>query len=345
MTEVLMGCFGTTSRPEGIYSATLDDEGIQNVRLLAETHRPSWVIASQDTVYVANEVVDSTDGGSVSTFRRDPQTGELSLMGSSSTLGGAPCHLSFSIVHRSLVVANYSGSVSVHSVARGGFAERARQVIRFTGSGPRPDRQSQPHPHMIAIDETSGTVWVPDLGCDTVRALRWDESGRLAEHTLLDIQTPAGSGPRHLGFVADLLAVVGELDSSITFFRKGENGFGQQAHLPTQCHRDCLNAPAAIAVVDSSTVCVSNRGCDVITTFDINATNSTFKASDRHIPSGGPGPRDLAYVSSQGALLIANKEGDSVERLDWATQSSRGRASAPHPVCFARTITGELALF
>ena len=97
-------------------------------------------------------------------------------------------HLRVVLVQGLVFSANYgSGSWSVISLDSGGVLGQVVQHEDFTGLC----EVSHPHQTLVMGD----TVWVVDLGCDTV----WQYHHRdgLMERKAA-IKTPAGCGPRHM---------------------------------------------------------------------------------------------------------------------------------------------------
>ncbi len=134
---------------------------------------PSYLTLSTDgrRLYA----VDELDEGAVSAYRRDLETGSLERINGQSTGGAHPCYLSLDPTGRFLLVANYSGgNVAVFPLAEDGSLEPASQVLAHEGSSIDPDRQGEPHPHMILPSPDGRFVYVTDLGTDQVVRYRLD---------------------------------------------------------------------------------------------------------------------------------------------------------------------------
>ena len=93
----------------------------------------------------------SGHGDVVSAFQILPD-GDLLLMGRQPTGGVLPAHVAVHGDGRYLFVANYGdGTLAVHSVQPDGALGKLRQLVRHHGSGPRTDRQSEPHVHCSTV--------------------------------------------------------------------------------------------------------------------------------------------------------------------------------------------------
>src|SRR5215218_2966940 len=155
---------------------------------------PSYLILSADGTRLY--AVDELEEGAVSAFRRDLASGALERINGQPTGGAHPCYLSLDPTGQFLLVANYTGgNVAVVPVAADGSLEPPSHVLAHEGSSIDPDRQGEPHPHMILPSPDGRFVYATDLGTDQVVCYRLDiESGKLIEVAATDV-TP-GMGPR-----------------------------------------------------------------------------------------------------------------------------------------------------
>ena len=109
---------------------------------------PSYLALSGDGTRLY--AVDELEAGGVSAFPRDPESGALQRINGQPTGGAHPCYLSLDATGRFLLVVNYTGgNVAVFPIAEDGSLEPASQVLAHEGSSIDPDRQGEPHPHMI----------------------------------------------------------------------------------------------------------------------------------------------------------------------------------------------------
>ncbi len=268
-------------------------------------------------------LADERDEGLLQTFRRDPATGGLTHIDSKPTLGAHACHVSFDIYEEHLLLANYTGgSFAVIPVdAEGNLGEP--DLFRHEGSGPNPDRQEGPHPHMVAPHPIEGTIYVSDLGKDEVEIYDLDpETGRLSADIVEEtIVLHPGAGPRHFVFSADAndIWVNGELDSTVSLFHRNE-GNGDWDHvqtvstLPADVTAEVVAANTTAQILrspDGRFVYCSNRGHDSIAIFSADAESSQLTALG-HQSTLGSTPRNFAIDPAGDWLLVGNQNSDSV---------------------------------
>ena len=95
--------------------------------------------------------------------------------------------------------------------------------VKFTGSGPYPNRQAHSFGHSIYADSSDRFVYACDLGSDRVWTFHFDASKGLLQATDPPAGIlPAGTGPRHLAFGASgaIVYVNGEMGRSVTAFQR-----------------------------------------------------------------------------------------------------------------------------
>ncbi|KAG9095660.1 hypothetical protein FRC07_011062, partial [Ceratobasidium sp. 392] len=151
--------------------------------------------------------------GAVASFAVGSQ-GRLTQIASVSTGGDSPAHMLVSSSGNEIVAMNYnSGSgLNVPLTADKSRFGSPYPVIKFTGSGPNPSRQTSPHPHEII--EYGSEYLIPDLGSDKIWRLTKSSSGALQNSGY--IQQPSGSGPRHGVVKGNTLYTLHELSNTLT---------------------------------------------------------------------------------------------------------------------------------
>ena len=162
----------------------------------------------------ATDLVDNGSSGTVSAFRVDRATGQLSLLNGVPSGGTGPTHASVHASGKYLFVANYAGgSVAVLPILPDGRLGPATDVKKTTGTvGPRRAQHAPPgsfafsghdlpHEHMIQTDPAGRFVLAPDLGLDQIFIWAFDAaSGRLTPADPRSVALPPGDGPRHFAF-------------------------------------------------------------------------------------------------------------------------------------------------
>ncbi|KDN75822.1 hypothetical protein DF19_19955 [Streptomyces olindensis] len=315
---------------EGIGLATYDPATgrITGTGTVPGVGDPSYLAVHPDrrTLYA----VDEREDGAVTAVRLS----DRKILGSRSTGGAAPCHLSVHPGGRWLFSANYgSGSVAVHPIdASGALGERSDLV---THSSPPPGPgQEGPHAHQIITSPDGGHVLAVDLGTDTVYTYRLDEkAGRLTE--VARAQTRPGAGPRHLTFHPGgrYAYVADEVDNTVAVCSydpaSGRVRVGEAQSTGTGSG---TSYPAQILVTPNGRYAyLANRGHNSLTRYAIEADGARLRLLDT-VPVDGDFPRQIA-LSPEGTLLFAANQKSStvtVFHVDEASGTLR-RAGEPFP--------------
>jgi 6-phosphogluconolactonase len=147
----------------------------------------------------------------LSTFRIDPDNGELSLL-STVSLPEAMAYIATDRTGRCLFAASYlAAKLSVNSITGDGQVEApARQIL-----------STPPKAHSIIADLTNRWVFATSLEGDVVLQFHLDGGrGMLVPNPLAFVRTRPGSGPRHLVLHPHgrFVYVNNELDASVIAF-------------------------------------------------------------------------------------------------------------------------------
>ena len=341
----------TSGSSEGIYAYRLDMStgGLKYASRAAGLENPTFLAISPNrrTLYAANEVaeVDGQPTGSVSALLIDARTGELSYLNRASTKSTGPCHLSVDYMGTSVLVANYGGGgVTVLPIEADGRIGEATDYIQHEGSSIDPDRQKEPHPHSIFVDQGNRYAFVPDLGLDKILAYKLNlAEGKLVPNSVPWVGVEPGAGPRHLDFhpSGKYAYVINELGSTITAFTYDEttgtlHDLQTVSTLPTDFTGKSHCADVHISP-DGRFVYGSNRGHDSIVIFAIDQANGRLTYVDHESTQGGT-PRNFALDPTGTFLLAANASSDSIVtfRIDKETgrlDATGHVAEVPMPVC------------
>ncbi|HEX4360861.1 MAG TPA: lactonase family protein [Pseudonocardia sp.] len=284
---------------------------------LAVARNPTYATWGPGVLYVVHETdsFQGTDGvGGVTAYRVDPATGALDELNSRPSGGNATCHVAVDPSGRFVVVANYSGgSVTVFPLAADGSLAEPSDTVHHHGSSVHPDRQTAPHPHMIAFDPVTGDLLVPDLGIDAVLGYRLSPSGQLTARPVANIVAAPGAGPRHLAFHPDggYLFVVNELANTVLTARRDGETFRSAAVTATlPAGFTGHNQAAAIRVTPSGRhVLVANRGHDSLAVLRFDAPTGELTMA-RTEPTLGREPRDFAVTPDGRFVVVANQDSD-----------------------------------
>ena len=333
----------TSGKSEGIYVYRMDQLTGELKRAgSVKSENPSFLAIdlAKRFLYAVNE----TPTGSVSSFRIDRKTGELSFLNQQSSAGADPCHLTVDSRSKSVLVANYtSGSVAALPVQRAGSLGAPVDVEQHEGSGPR-EQQKGPHAHCIKLDRANRFAFAADLGNDKVMIYRFNPlTGKLEPAAQATATLHPGAGPRHLTFHPDgkFLYVINELDSSLTTFRydaaRGTlTAFETVSTLPHDFTGKSFCADVHVSK-SGRFVYGSNRGHNSIVVFEIDPRERRLKLLE-HVSTDGKWPRNFVIDPSGQFLLVANQHTDNVVVFRIDAQTGRltptgGSTEIPTPVC------------
>ncbi|MGW2028062.1 lactonase family protein [Streptomyces decoyicus] len=267
--------------------------------------------------------------------------GRPTVLGTRSTGGAGPCHLSVHPSGRWLLTANYlSGSVAVHPLDRttGALGEHTDLV---THSSPPPGPgQDGPHAHQIITAPDGRHVLAVDLGNDTVYTYRLDETaGKLTQVTYATLRP--GAGPRHLTFHPSgaFAYLANEVDNTVVVCRY-DRGSGRLTPGTPQSTGTGpgTSYPAQILVTRGGRFAfLANRGHNSLTRYAVEAAGARLRLLDT-VPVGGDFPRQIAFSPDQRWLFAANQKSGSVtvfavDARTGALRSAGAPFAAPVPVC------------
>jgi len=349
---------GSYSEAEGsgIQAFQFDGEGGGTLKLLSRMNgitNPTFinVDAAERRLYAIGEKPNGEGGkeGEVAAYAIDPETGELSELGRTSTMPAAgtgqttTCHISRDPENRYLVVCSYhGGSIGLVSLDAEGKPLRLCDTAVHTGHGTHPERQDRPHPHSAIFSPDGGYLFVPDLGLDLIRSYRINrENGTFELHG--ETALHPGAGPRHFAFHPDGKSayVINEVDSSITSFQY-DPGSGTlqtvmtQTTLPEGFAGENTCAELALSA-DGRFLYGSNRGADNIVVYAVDAVTAQFMLIE-HVPTRGGHPRHFTLTPDGGFLIVANRDTNnlvvfSVHPISGRLDFTGNTAEVSKPVC------------
>jgi len=333
----------TSNRPEretaadGIYLFTHEIRSSQLRRLGSRIHIPgaSFLTLHPDRKHLY--VASTAAGGRVGAFEITPQAG-LAPLGWQQSGDSEPCYVAVHPGGRYLLTANYAqGSIAAHPISNDGSLAPLCDLVRFRGRGSDPERQAQAHAHMVVPDTLGLWILSTDLGTDTVRLHNLDrETGHF--RTYCALQTPPGSGPRHLVYhPSGYVYVTAELDSTVLILKLNTPHHSIEVIGRVRSTRNVhtsRNYPSNVVLSEDNRYCyVGNRGADCITLFKI--AGSTLEAL-ADIPTGGAFPRHLTIA--HGYLYATNEHSDSLAVFALETRTGLPQAISspiwiPRPTC------------
>jgi 6-phosphogluconolactonase len=308
-----------------VYSAHFNSNTgeLTTPKLEAETPNPTFLALSPDRkyLYAVNEVDNykGTHNGSLVSYRRDRNTGQLNEVNAVDSEGSGPCHLAVDQTGHAVITANYnSGSAASYHVDDNGRLSNPVSKFQYHGRSADEKRQEGPHAHCVTISPDNRFVLISDLGLDKIHVYHLTPS--TAE--LKPAQPPSwsaapGSGPRHQVFHPNhrIVYSTNEMKSTVDVL-SWDSATGTLktlqtvSTLPPDFKQE--NSTAEIAVDSKGKFAyVSNRGLDSIAVFAVDPQKYTLKLI-ANTPTGGKTPRHFTLDPTEKWLLAANQDGNNI---------------------------------
>ena len=332
-----LGTYTSAHGSKGIYTGTINLETgfLGPIELAVEAVNPSFLAISPNGkfLYAAGE---TGPHGLTFAYRVEPG-GKLTFLNQQDSGGAATCHVS--VDSENVFVANYNGgNIACFPITPDGSLGERTALIQFTGSGPNPARQTQPHAHSVYPDPSNPFVYSCDLGTDQIWILKREpQSGTLK---ILDsAKVPKGGGPRHLAFHPNgrFVYANNEMGLSVTVFEKNPAGLTSIQEISTAPEGITGNTGAEIVCHPSGKwLYVSTRGEDTFTVFSIGTDGRLTWVENAR--AGVKSPRGFA-IDPTGNWLIAAGQNDgkiTVLKIDQSTgnlSSTDQSATLGSPVC------------
>ncbi len=325
------------------------------------------VVPERRRIFTVSEVArhSGVREGEIVAFDFDRETSAATVAWRRRSGGNGPCHIA--VLRGSggrdespltLGVAHYGdGATTVLQDDGNSSTPVLRpQTTRAAGlplfqTGPVRERQEAPHAHFVgrAPGDDRFVFWC-DLGADRVHLGSLTPDAPASE----GIALPPGSGPRHAVVDGDRLYVVCELSSTIETLRAASGGLLQR--LPERITSTLPpgvaaagNFPAAIKLSpDRRRLYVSNRGADLLATFDLGLPKDEAPTESRpglgpwkavsFVPAGGAWPWDLEPSPDGRFLFVANTKSDelvafAIDPASGAPTTIVARIAVEKPTC------------
>ncbi len=325
---------------DGIYTASWNPANgqIGAISLAAEVAKPTFLAChkrgGQTLIYAVTEAGE-TDS-KVSAFTTEPESAALKPLGSRTTLGSGPTHISVTPDGQSAFVANYGGgSVTSYHVRADGALSAPVSHVQYTGSGPYPERQTAPHAHSVMPSLDGRFLLVNDLGLDRIMVYRIDAAtAKLTPSNPPFYTARPASGPRHLAWNPNgrLVYCSNELDSTVDVLAWNADQGSLSLLQTISCLRDGFPKDKAfvgeiIVSADGRNVYAGNRVADdTIAVFNIDRRTGRLTRTQL-APSGGRNSRHIALDPSGRWLVISHQESNDLVVLE--RNPAIGALSAP----------------
>ena len=302
----------------GVYFVKLDEEsGSLSQTAFHKLGNCQYCLFSEGRLYVIRragedgngsflDVLDVLPDGDLSEVREELETG----------LAGV-CHL-----------CRFEGHTYLSHYRAGALMKDSGEVLRFTGHGPKPERQEKPHDHFVAVTPDRKYLVTTDLGTDSIYVVSPDMKAVSRARTL------RGHGPRHLVFSEDgrYVYVLCELSSTVDVFAYEDGKLEYVAAYDTlPADYDKESIAAAIRLYQGR-IYTTNRGHQSVAVFE---TVGAELARTGIYTCGGEWPRDMNITD--GCVIVANEEGNTVNILkieaDGSLKLLPEKLDIPAPMC------------
>lgn len=180
---------------------------------------PSYQVVSADGKRIYSVGEDEGETSTVHALSFDKVNGELKLMNTQLTQGGAPCYVNISPDGKYLITANYmGGNISIIPVETSGCLSENVSTFAFKGEGVDEIRQDKPHLHCVRFTPDGKLLMATDLGTDKIHVFPLANDGGLDEDNVFDVEIEPGAGPRHICFSKDgrFAYLINELSGKVT---------------------------------------------------------------------------------------------------------------------------------
>ncbi|KLT65188.1 lactonase family protein [Pedobacter sp. BMA] len=310
--NLIVGTYTAPGKSEGIYTYSFDiTAGTTTLKNVTRgTANPSYLAISPDRkfAYAVNETGNTS---SVSAFKYDAKTGNLTLLNKVDSHGADPCFIA--VDAQNVIVANYSGgSLAVFSRQADGSISEAVQVIKHTGKSIDPrGRQESAHVHMTKFTPDHKYLVVNDLGEDQTYIYQYNPTGK--EETLSQksvIKATPGTGPRHITFSPNgkFAYLAHEFNGMISVFTYANGSLAkiQEIGTTTKNFNGKVDAADIHVSADGKFVYETNRGdANTISAFKV-ITGGRLKHIET-VSTLGKGPRNFSIDPSGKFLLVGHQ--------------------------------------
>lgn len=277
--------------------------------------------------------------GSLSVFDIDTRKGRLRFIGKVSSLGDNPAYVAIDTKGDQVAVANYTGgSYTLYPIGPDGMPGKAQSHTQHLGKGFNPARQDAPHVHSVVYGPDSRFLYVQDLGLDQVSVVSPSTGDEL-----IQVRTPAGSGPRHLTFhpSGKFTYLIEEMGGYVDAYRYDPATGGLDPLQRIAAHPDTVKGPFRSSDIhvspDGRFLYAANRSESTIALFSIDTTTGLLHILG-YVPTMGVEPRNFTLDPNGNWLLVANQESDTIvffhvdTRTGWI-QPSGQVLKVPKPTC------------
>lgn len=301
---MLVGTFGSTPEEGEIQSFTINPSTLAMEHTgTVQAASPSFMALGGDreTVFVTNETPSES---TISSYRLDPSSGELSLLSQAYTIGEGPTYVATS--GKYVVTANYQGgSISLTEVDDDGILAPVDWHIRVGEKGTS-------HPHSVFFTSDGTQLFATDLGLDEVLHFGIREDTPPITLDKSQITLPEGSGPRHIILSKDdrFAYVVCELTPQVFVYRNDSGTLTEIQRIST--HRSGIGGGHIALSRDGRFLYTSHRdnGADAIIAFAVDRT--TGRLTYVSTTPTGRHPRHFVISPDDRYLAVALRDDNEI---------------------------------
>lgn len=299
----------TEKGSKGIYLFHFDTSTGKAVELshTENTINPSFLAITKDKKYLYT--VNETKEGKLTAFSL--LNNKLNFINQVSTKGADPCYVSISPNQKYIFVGNYSGgSIAQFYRFADGRLSNVRQFIQHPPNA---------HIHGTFFSPDGNYLITPDLGLNKVYIYPYSNTKQapLQTSTTNFIQSPNGSGPRHLSFSKNgkYLYLMEELSGNISVYSFEK---GNAKHLQTVAAHpvNFYGKPASSDIhiaPNGQYLYASNRGSENnIIKIKILHNGLLAENSTQYFSTQGIQPRNFTISADGKWLLVANQGSNKI---------------------------------
>jgi 6-phosphogluconolactonase len=258
--------------------------------------------------------------GTVSAFKIDSLTGEITFLNKQTTGGKNPVHIEIDKKNKYVIVSNYTDpGISVFECNSDGSLKPFSELIEFKGNSVISGRQDKAHIHSSNFSPDNKFLFVTDLGSDKIYVFKFDPESLLTPVDSLTIITNKGSGPRHFTFhpKESFAYCVEELSGTVSSYGYKEGQLSRLNTYKSYEHNSEEYASSDIHVSpDGKYLYVANRQDEnSISIFEINPINGELTLI-AHQETYGTIPRSFVISPSGKFLIVANQTSNNLVVFD-----------------------------
>ena len=314
---LLVGTY-TEKESSGIYVYEMDSlTGKTKFASLTEISNPSYLAVSNNSrnVYSVSEE-NHIETAVISSFAFNMLNGKLTLINQEKTGGKYPCFLAVDDSVKYAVVAIYGGGLQSFSFAGDGGVDSPLKVFDFSGTGPHPTRQQQPHIHCVVYSPDNKYVFATDLGTDRIykyQIEKYTSASYLFSGDPVSIKVGAGEGPRHLTFHPNgkYAYLITELGGNVFVYDYADGDLSEKQRIVADPRHAEASADIHVSP-DGRFLYASNRIVDDgIAIYSINQNDGKLTAIGYQ--KTGLHPRNFVITENGRFLLVANRDSDNIQ--------------------------------